>query len=323
MKLLAKLPNHGALDADAPTVLFVAGLGRSGSTLLGRILGSQPACVDIGELGHMWKAGLVEDRECSCGEPFSRCGFWQKIGQEAFGGWDQIDVAHIRRLQASVDRIRYLPLMVLPWLNPAYRRRMRRYAGFLADFYSAVATAHGDAVPVDTTKNISTAFLLARSPAVDLRLIHLVRDCRGVAYSWTKLRAKRPGDDDGPLMDTYSPAVVAIRYLGYNAALGLLRAVTPASRLLVYERAMADPRGELAQVLALADRRLADDGRLDDDGVTLAQTHSLGGNPMRYQTGRIPLRIDTAWRSGLTRRDRLTVTVIAWPMLWRYGYLRP
>jgi hypothetical protein len=44
------------------TVLYVAGTGRSGSTLLARVLGEADGFVAAGELRYVWQRGLVEDR---------------------------------------------------------------------------------------------------------------------------------------------------------------------------------------------------------------------------------------------------------------------
>ncbi len=309
---------------SAPDVLFVAGLGRSGSTLLGRMLGSLPGGVDVGELGHLWHGGPLQDRGCSCGEPFSTCGFWQAVGDKAFGGWDPEEARAVLALQRSVDRLRFVPLMLLPWLSPSYTRRSRRYVQMLVRFYEAVAAVGGGAVPVDTSKNISTAVLLARSDQVRTHLIHLVRDPRGVAYSWTKVRGRRPATaatDPVPLMDTYRPATIGVRYLVYNLALQAIGPSATSHRLVVYEDVVTDPVGMLSAIVAPIGGTVPAD-LVAPDGIDLAQTHSLGGNPMRFRTGRTPLRIDEEWRDRLPRRDRAVVTALTWPLLLAHGLLR-
>ena len=44
---------------------------------------------------------------------------------------------------------------------------------------------------MDASKHASLAFCLRTEPAIDLRVMHLVRDPRAVAYSWTR-PLKRP-----------------------------------------------------------------------------------------------------------------------------------
>ena len=75
------------MSAETPLkVIFVAGAGRSGSTLLDRMLGSVPRVASVGELRHIWKLGLAEDEFCGCGEPFSACPFWARVVREALPG---------------------------------------------------------------------------------------------------------------------------------------------------------------------------------------------------------------------------------------------
>ena len=72
---------------STPRVLFLSGLGRSGTTILERVLGELPGVCSAGELVHLWQRGVLDDELCGCGEPFSRCGFWTEVGRRAFGGW--------------------------------------------------------------------------------------------------------------------------------------------------------------------------------------------------------------------------------------------
>src|SRR5205823_1051409 len=49
-----------------PKVLYIAGPGRSGSTVLDQVLGELPGFVSTGELQALWQRGLVERRPCGC-----------------------------------------------------------------------------------------------------------------------------------------------------------------------------------------------------------------------------------------------------------------
>jgi hypothetical protein len=56
-------------------VIFLAGLGRSGTALLERALAELPRVQALGEVNHLWRRSLVEDERCGSGEAFSRCPF--------------------------------------------------------------------------------------------------------------------------------------------------------------------------------------------------------------------------------------------------------
>ena len=58
-----------------PTIVYVGGYGRSGSTILGLLLGQHEACVHFGEFGVIWSA-LKRNRSCTCGSKLYNCEFW-------------------------------------------------------------------------------------------------------------------------------------------------------------------------------------------------------------------------------------------------------
>ncbi|HMB70712.1 MAG TPA: sulfotransferase, partial [bacterium] len=66
-------------------VLYIAGNGRSGSTLLDVILGQIPGFFPVGEVRNVWDYGVVENRPCGCGEAFHDCPFWSRILSGAYG----------------------------------------------------------------------------------------------------------------------------------------------------------------------------------------------------------------------------------------------
>ena len=49
-------------------VLFLGGLGRSGTTLLERLLGQLSGVSPLGEVVHLWQRDLVDDERCGCGD---------------------------------------------------------------------------------------------------------------------------------------------------------------------------------------------------------------------------------------------------------------
>ena len=75
-------------------VLYIAGVGRSGSTLLERMLGAVPGSVNTGELNAIFSRVASQDQRCGCGEPFSACAFWasrRRRGVRRLGDGDRAD----------------------------------------------------------------------------------------------------------------------------------------------------------------------------------------------------------------------------------------
>jgi hypothetical protein len=304
-------------------VLFLGGLGRSGTTVLERALGELPGTCAVGELVHLWQRGVLEDETCGCGEPFSRCAFWTEVGARAFGGWTPALADRMVRLQTRVDRTRFVPQLALPRSLGRRRAELDEYVAPFVRLYRAIAETTGGAVVIDSSKHSSLAFCLRTSPDLDLRVLHVVRDSRGVAYSWTK-DVRRPESATGEgRMTRYSPARSAVLWVGHNLCLALLDGLGTACRRLRYEDFVAEPRPVLGRLADFAGLVL-DDGALDflsDGGVELGSSHTVSGNPVRFSTGPLRLRRDDAWREGLPRRRRLLVSLLTLPLLARYGYL--
>jgi hypothetical protein len=311
-------------------VLFLGGLGRSGTTLVERILCQLPGVVGLGEVVHLWRRDLRDGERCGCGDPFPRCAFWQAVGERAFGGWHHVDVDRVLHLQRTVERTRHIPRLAF---RPS--REVREYAGYYQRIYAAAAELTGARLVVDSSKHSALAWCLSRGEAgLDLRVAQVLRDARGVAYSWTK-RVTRPesqgavgrgeaalGAKPADEMTRYPPGRSALLWNTHNTALGLLawRGV-PVVRVR-YERFLADPRRGVRELAAFAglDASTLDLGFLTATTATLDRTHSAAGNPMRFTAGTVPLRRDDAWRRELAPRHRRLVAALCAPLLAAYGY---
>ncbi|HEX6469548.1 MAG TPA: sulfotransferase [Streptosporangiaceae bacterium] len=327
------------MEPPTPQVLYLGGLGRSGTTLLERLLGELPGAVSLGEVVHLWERGVVGGERCGCGAPFHGCAFWAKVGEVAFGGWDGVEIERLRALRADVDRIRHIPALARRRPPAATLAAVTAYVSYYTRLYRAAAEVSGAEVLIDSSKHASLAFCLrwaAAGGAADaavplgLRVLHVVRDSRGVAYSWTK-QVRRPEAVAGgeEYMARWSPAKAAAHWNAENGAYALLGRRGVPTMLVRYEEFLRAPVAELRRIaefasLAADDEALAFLTEAPDGAVTarLSANHTASGNPMRFQTGPVLLRRDDSWRTGLAPADRRRVTALTYPLLRRYGYLK-
>jgi hypothetical protein len=299
-------------------VLFLGGLGRSGTTLVERLLGELPSVRALGEVVHLWQRDIRDDERCGCGARFSACTFWKRVGERAFGGWGNVDVDRVHALRDAVERTRHIPRLATAQEAPA---EVREYASFYARVYAAAAEVAGARVVVDSSKHSALAHVLRWADDIDLRVVHVVRDARGVAYSWTKTVA-RPETDGTDDMTRYSPSRSALLWNAHNAAFSLLARRGVAVRRVRYEQFLADPRAALRELAAYAEIevRESDLDFLGDGHADLTVGHSAAGNPMRFTVGRLPLRRDDDWVRSLPGGQRRLVGAVCAPLLRAYGY---
>src|SRR5208283_1457698 len=74
---------------QAGRVVFIAGDGRSGGTLLGQILDGLSDSVYIGELKNIWHESFEQNEPCGCGERFRHCEFWRAVVEKTFGSFER------------------------------------------------------------------------------------------------------------------------------------------------------------------------------------------------------------------------------------------
>ena len=304
-------------------VLYVGGEGRSGSTVLSSMLGNVDGYLPVGELRGIWQAVLL-DELCGCGEPFSRCDLWTEIGAHAFGGWDTIDAQAMRSADAAFLRHRAVPRQTLRRTTGRRPAALDAHMGVLSTLYRSIGEVTGCRAIVDSTKDPSYALLLRDVSSVDLKVVHLIRDSRGVAYSWMKTDVARPEYSHleslkDSVMESRRPWRSAVEWTAKNLLFESFWG-TPLIRVN-YERLVDDPSGALHNIIAFAE------GTSEITDIPHAfearPFHSLGGNRVRFRRGQITPKADVAWTTEMPQGARRTVTGITAPLLARYGYLSP
>lgn len=309
---------------DRQTVVYIVGAGRSGSTLLERMLGAFPGYVNVGELVGLFHRTVTEDERCGCGEPFSACPFWRKVGEHALGGWDPQLVAELAGLKDRVARQRYLPRLVFQRLATQQQaRELARYGEIHERLYRAAAEQAQASIVVDASKGPAPAIALRHAPGLDIRVLHLVRDVRGVAYSWSKPDVERPHatQEIHQHMANFSIARTAARWTQLEAEGFAMTSLTRNGATIRYEDLVADPGPTLQK--ALRDLGLPVPPAVDHvEGqvVTLGPSHGIGGNPSRFRLGDVRLRVDETWRESLGRKDKIVSTAIGLPGLLGHRY---
>ncbi|MBO0863526.1 MAG: sulfotransferase [Mycobacterium sp.] len=302
-------------------VFFIGGFGRSGSTLLERVLAAATDSCALGEVVFLWERGVLRDDHCACGARFSQCTFWRAVGEEAFGGWRRLDAEAMAAMRRATDRTRNIPGLLL---GRNAHRRSQSYAELFAEVYAAALRVSGASMVIDSSKHASTAFNLRQHPRLDLRVAVVVRDSRGVAYSWTKSRqhASIGGATSGDTeMYSYTPWRSALLWDAQNAAFGFLRTAGVSSYMLRYEDFLRAPVQKLSALAQFAGVECRPERVfLDQRTVQLGISHQISGNPMRHNSGAISLREDDTWRDRMPRRSKMTVSVLTAPLLASYGY---
>jgi hypothetical protein len=306
------------IRSPSPEVLYVMGSGRSGTTLLGALLGELPGVFNAGELSYVWERGILEPRSCGCGHQPLSCPIWSQVLAPLAGGGELAGLAgemkDARRNLRLRDTWRLLssrsPLDLSD--QAVAKSSIQRYGETMGKLYRRLAEVTGAQLIVDISKHPADAAMVGRFNHVGSLIVHMVRDSRAVVNSW---RRNKEG------ISRRKVATAAADWLVTNAAGDAVRQHYPTNSLLLrYEDLLADPE---AQLHAVADRLgLSVDQTpfLDHATVELHGNHTVSGNPDRFRIGRTQLRADDLWHIELPRPAKLLVTLMTWPALRRYGY---
>jgi Sulfotransferase family len=310
-----------------PTVIFIAGSGHSGSTLLERILGAMPGLVNVGELYNLYRRHDAPHQErCGCGELLAECPFWSKVCQHVYGDddWDSEHLASVRRLQRRMARQRHIPQLLAPSLaGRSFRQDVARYGETYTTLYQGIAAAAGASCVVDASKWPPQALALSRA-GLDVRVIHLIRDARGVAYSLSKRGVRRPHAVDGVTEMMHRKTVAsASGWVARQTELSVMGRCGVREVRMRYDDLVSAPGNAVERALTGlgVPYSPADLGHIGADRVMVGASHGIAGNPGRFVSGEITLRADETWRQQMPSRDRRLVTAITLPLMVRYGWL--
>lgn len=270
--------------------------------------------------------GLTSAR-CSCGMSLKNCEFWGTVARDlSHRGLSVQDFPYFSRIQKKCEA---------HWtrggsLFPA--KYYSHYMEFMQPFFTAVSALLGSECKaiVDSSK---TSYLRENRPTTicklakyRVRVVHLVRDCRGVVWSVKKglNRKLETGDKNKVFM----PAA--------RAAAGWVHANRAASRLkrhlgennyclFRYEDLVHDPVGVLEEIADRWDINLDESicaAKVAAQGseLELPGLHQLAGNRMRFRKT-FCIRPDYTWREQLHPGTSALVKNIVLPWMKKYGYV--
>lgn len=312
-------------------VLYIAGTSRSGSTILGQILGQLDGCTYGGELSVVCNRGLIQNRLCGCGEKFADCETWQATLRAAFGDPAGIDAHLLTQIRDysflpwNIGKVRQAANLIRADMTITPPRKIQRkivpeaiayFAHFSGELCRAIASVRGASVVVDSSHSAIYGYLLSIIPYLDVHVVHLVRDPRAVVYS---RRRKKYDPGSNRNLPIANPAKVASAWSLWNLLTEILHG--PGNYLrLRYEDFALRPRTITKQIAEFIGEKPEDSYFEAEDRLLLKPAHSVAGNPTRYETGLTVIRSDDQWIEDISPTDKLLVTALTWPLLLRYGY---
>ena len=336
-------------------VLAITGSARSGSTILDIVLGNHPHIESVGEVNKLVRTGWISRESlrgieqkrlrrpiCTCGKrldvlyvdtPDEACPFWSRVRREWVERTDPGSIESYPKLQNDFE-----PQSRWPRLLYEKRRRsasFRSYAGLTRAFFESIRAVSGKSIIVDCSKISVRAVALGMTPGIDLYVVHLVRDGRGViaskicSYRGDRRAGVRWDHEGSPMWKTVVRRRVVHLVSLLRWIVGNLLSEWVCTRLgpnrtmrLRYEDFVADPKGALERIGSLIELDLTTVAEAASSGKPMQAGHNVGGNKTK-KSGIITLRPDAEeWKTALSATEqRLSWVLIGW-LMRRYGYNR-
>lgn len=299
-------------------VACIVGAGRSGSTLLASLLGQYQGATNLGEVRFLFKRGLHQRRRCGCGVPVPDCPLWSRVWA---GVEDRLGPQDPELVAARLDEVMRLRHVRHLGARDRDRTRALRRLGGLADVVEhtldTALAATGASLLVDASKLPAWACALEALPRVDLTVVHLVRDPHAVAASW----ARHKVDVDGPgHLERRGHLRTAALWTAWNGLATRWWDGTAHHALVRLEDLLGEPRPVLDHLAGLLGLDPADAPLSGPATAELAPSHSISGNPDRFDTGSVALRPATRPPGRRATLSDLAVAAATAPLARRYGY---
>lgn len=308
-------------------LIYIASIGRSGTTLFESILGAHSQIETCGEV-HIWPHEIAQGgvRPCGSGLYVQEDPFWQEM-ERRVNPFQQPDppIHHFREFHNHGYTVR--PALLSSFTNPAathdHREQIQQYGQNNYDLFRTFSdlveeeTGTRPQWLVDASKDPYRLLWLKASGLFNLKVIHMVKNPFGFIYSVTKEWMSSTDPLRLPKRLYYtsrqSLAWVIQNYLFSTFAAHHL--TDDEYTLMQYETLASAPYEtveEASRFIGVPYERAAVDDFREGSPFTIA------GNPMRYRSGGIQL--DEKWKRRLPPSSRHVARLVTSPTRARYGY---
>lgn len=264
-------------------VLYVTGVGRSGTTLIEKLIAHNCNVHALGEVELIWARGMTEVSKCGCGEFVFDCEFWSKIitGKQ---------VAEKSEVESSRKRLKSKYLSWLPFFGIIYDLKIVHRLAKNTVFYEKHKTIHdsisaniNNKVFSDSSKHPFYVNIL-NDYHDQMFIVHIKRDLAGYAYSMSK---QKTGKEVQVNMIKSNFTLSILRWIRGNVRARLLSMKYP-YLFIDYKKFVTNPDAYYEKINRLIGSDNSNRGKA---------IHQIAGNPSRFENVEtIRLKEDRDWK---------------------------
>lgn len=270
-------------------IIYLLGRGRSGSTLISHVLGSQNDVLNVGELKNFWEYHCRADkmgRKCSDGLNLDNHPFWTKVRKE---------------LKSKINN-------EFPNLKVKNNDEFQNYNSAM---FKAINKISGDEIIVDASKKFERLKRLLKVNN-NIYTIHIVRDPRAYAFSIMKYNKRALTKNIKPQSVWFKVVTWSV----YNLFVKLYLKISRVRHVtIIYEDFVGQPENNLNQIFNFIGK--------NDMSINISFSEPqpvFGGNVWFFESKNTKIQKDELYKSALTRKQWIKYTILSFPVLLFFGY---
>lgn len=318
-------------------LIYLAGPGHSGSTLLDMLLGGHREISALGEIHRFYLSLNKSSRPhlCDCGKAMLQCPFWinviERVAHITGKSRENLqryfyttDPANInipddgkilyesslpKRYSLDIGRVlASVPPAWVYWAAGHIHPRVKLYRRIAQNshlLFDAVRDVAKTPIIVDSTKNPIRLRTLFLERPLETKILYLIRDGRAVTHSRLRRHSVKMSD-------------AAKIWLAEHKKQTLVQRDIPKDKILKvkYEDLCRRPEKELRRICTFLDVEY-------DPGILAfwnTERHAVGGNPMRFDQGGRAIKLNERWRAELSKTELYEFERVGGKVNRAFGY---
>ena len=273
------------------------GAGRSGTTALATFLGNNNEIQNIGEM-HQFFEYLEERKECSCGDQLQKCEFWDnKISNNLIQSSTKNRILS-EKFESHSSIVKHI-------LQLFSKKEIEEYIEIHQQLLNTIQLDSEKTTLLDSSKYIGRVLALNNLNNINLKVIYVVRDVRGVINSFSK-----------KVQTSKSPLITSMYYLFVNLVAEFVTRLFFRKKVIKirYEDLIENPIQLFEKLEKFINVDLTDVKEKIYKEQPFSIGHIIGGNRLK-ENEEIYFRKDIGWQEKFSSFQRVIYYIFSAPIM--------
>ena len=285
------------MKASNTNIIYIMGAGRSGTTALATFLGNNNEIENIGEM-HQFFEYLDGNKECSCGKSLNECNFWRNKIDFPIQNFSK----NIRQLSEKMESHSGIIKHILSSFS---KIEYEQYIALHQLILDSIQSDTKKSIVLDSSKYLGRVLALNKLDNIELKIIYVVRDVRGVINSFSK-----------KVQTSKSPLSTIVYYMLVNLVAEFISRFILRKKVIKirYEDLINNPNSLFDRLEGFLNLNLKDIKDKIGKQKSFEIGHIIGGNRLK-KNKEIYYTKDVSWEKKFNWVERSIYYILAAPIM--------